>query len=193
MPHYYIEMGQGMVFDNFMENGVSSGTFYSCSAILMYNNKTGKGGFYHYPSEQLDNQAVVGALSAMKFMIKPIDIIVGYIKPFQSMGTSMMDRKSLESFLTKDYKQAGFAAFEGNAIMSGNAPQNVLTLYNGVPSRWPKAIDFSEKPAHRGKGYCLLGKNMMQKKVKKVAKIQKKVRKYSIGSDGEENIDDMFK
>ena len=100
MPnHYFIEMGQGLAGD-LQELKISSGTFYSCSAIVLFNSKSKIGGLYHYPASTIDRPDVQETLKKMIDFIKPdqVKLMKAGKDPMGQQGTPQEDITDLTKF-----------------------------------------------------------------------------------------------
>lgn len=128
MPTFFIEMGQGLSGD-LGQLTITSGTFYTCSAIVFFNQGTGVGGLYHFPAASTDDDLVLGTLRDMLERIQPTRLLMmkALSHGFDNDGTSESDVRGLrEFFATRGYELEVMAETGAGITASSNAGNLVV-------------------------------------------------------------------
>ena len=164
MPHYWIEMGQGLLTD-ISKVQISSGTFYTCSAIVFYGRQQPKQcGFYHFPAGGLSGthpRLVTATLRAMALQSEATDVVMvkaGGSGSFM-MGTPDSDVEDLREF---------FSGIQGVtfSVNAEDTPAWVGLDDTGIhvrrPERtWPSQTSVSEYVAQGQNDDSLIGVNVI--------------------------------
>ena len=140
--HYWIEMGQGLVTD-ISKVGISSGTFYSCSAIIFYGSHRPKRcGYYHFPSGGLSGShknMVAYTLRGMRLQTSATTIVMVKADDggLVGQGTPSSDVYELREF------------FDGVTFRTNDedTPAAVYLDNDGIyvhnPDGWPSVVSLS--------------------------------------------------
>ncbi len=169
--HYGIVMGQGLV-GNLKIVSVSTGSFYSCSGIVFFNNETFHGGLFHSPCNSLlVDHEVQNVLKIMMGTVSPdcIQIYPAGDKPGEGLGlvddkefeTPTDDIDALNGFLaSRQLKCKGKTKVEVKGpcryvtVLANDSELNVHDTMTG----WP--LDVSMKSCqHLNEHAMLLGSN----------------------------------
>lgn len=131
---------------------ICTGTLYSCSGITMYNNTTGRGGLYHFPSGVLsdetsqDYKSAYLTLTNMIADVKPDSVeVVTASDPLAGMmlslgGTPESDKEAITSFISKCGKAA---AFGNEGAWAGISPKGI-TCSSPSDEDWPAGSSGSD-------------------------------------------------
>jgi hypothetical protein len=169
MPLFFIEMGQGIIARGDVR--VRTSTLYSCTLIVGYNQGSGYGGAYHYPSNRLDDPAVRADMDNWAAVLRPTAVTLIFALDASGagmMGTPARDQFDLQQWVnqqcnvapaTTSAVGAGVELFVGGGFNAGNVahlagnfdPNQAIGVDNRTAGRY---LDHG--------GFTLLGVNREQ-------------------------------
>jgi len=169
MPLFFIEMGQGIIARGDLR--VSTSALYSCTLIAGYNQGSGYGGAYHYPSHSLGQPEVRADMDVWAAVLRPTAIRLVFASDtsgFGLMGTPANDQFQLQQWVMQQCNVVPALTAASGAgmelLVGGGFNAGVLSTLAGNFSP-NQAINVDHRSAGRyldHGGFTLVGENREQ-------------------------------